>query len=86
MARSPWPWDLEKVNPKYKVVYNLRIPQPYFLKLKVLVKHLGYKSMQELCWECIQEWIDEELDEGIFKAKVKKEKLQETIDDMELDF
>lgn len=54
------PWEEVGVRADVTKVYNLRLSEPYFLKLKYIAKHTP-NSMQKFCLKVMQEAIDVEI-------------------------
>lgn len=57
-----YPWQASSVRQDISKVYNLRLPEPYLLKLKYIAEHTP-ESMQKFCLELLLPAID---------AKIKK--------------
>lgn len=51
------PWDDPKVRADVLKVYNLRLPEPYLLKLKYIAEHTP-DSMQKFCLDALLPAID----------------------------
>ena len=45
---EPYPWEAPGVRADVAKVYNLRLPEPYLLKLKYIAEHAP-ESMQQFC-------------------------------------
>ena len=61
---SPLPWEDSRVREDVRKVYNLRLPEPYLLKLKHIAKHTPI-SMQQFCLGILLPAIDEKIKELI---------------------
>ncbi len=57
-----YPWDDPKVREDMIKVYNLRLPEPYLLKLKYIAEHTP-DSMQKFCLEALLPAIDRKIKE-----------------------
>jgi hypothetical protein len=55
------PWEIQGVRSDVIKVYNLRLPEPYLLKLKYISDHTP-DSMQKFCMKIMKEAIDSEID------------------------
>ena len=55
------PWKAEKVRPDVNKVFNLRLPEDMFLKLKYLSENQRRRSMQNICLDAIEPYIEQEL-------------------------
>ena len=62
-TESQYPW--EAADPKKIKVYNLRVPEPVFEKLKFIGDSGPFMSMQRFCHETLLPAIDEKIDELI---------------------
>ena len=47
-APPPYPWEAPSVREDVAKVFNLRLPEPYLLKLKHIAEHTP-ESMQQFC-------------------------------------
>jgi hypothetical protein len=56
-----YPWQALGVREDVKKVFNLRLSEPYFLKLKYLSEQTRVK-MQEICLEVLLPAIDAEVE------------------------
>ena len=56
-ASEPYPWDAPGVRTDVAKVFNLRLPEPYLLKLKYIAEHTP-KSMQSFCLDVLLPAID----------------------------
>lgn len=56
------PWEDPRVRPDVRKVYNLRLPEPYLIKLKHIAAH-RQSSMQEFCLGILLPAIDEKIKE-----------------------
>lgn len=52
-----YPWDAPGVRMDVAKVFNLRLPEPYLLKLKYIAEHTP-KSMQSFCLDALLPAID----------------------------
>jgi hypothetical protein len=55
-CRSP------RLSPEISKLYNLRLPEPYLLKLRFIAEHTPY-SMKKFCLDVLLPAIDEKIDE-----------------------
>ena len=55
-----YPWQEEWVREDVTKVYNLRLPEPYLLKLKYISDHTE-NSMQAFCLKIVQKAIDDKI-------------------------
>jgi hypothetical protein len=60
--KAVYPWEAEGIRDDVTKVYNLRLPEPYLLKLKYIAEHIP-DSMQKFCLNVLQEAIDAKIDE-----------------------
>ena len=56
-----YPWEEQGVRTDVIKVYNLRLSEPYLLKLKYIAEHTP-DSMQKFCLKVMQEAIDAEIE------------------------
>lgn len=56
-----YPWEEQGVREDVTKVYNLRLSEPYLLKLKYIAEHTP-NSMQKFCLKVMQEAIDVEIE------------------------
>jgi hypothetical protein len=56
-----FPWQEPGIREDVLKIYNLRLPEPYLLKLKYIAEHTP-NSMQKFCLNVIQEAIDAEIE------------------------
>ena len=56
-----YPWKAEEVRPDMNKVFNLRLPEDMFLKLKYLSENQRRRSMQSICLDAIEPYIEQEL-------------------------
>jgi hypothetical protein len=56
------PWEYLGVREDVTKVYNLRLSEPYLLKLKYIAEHTP-DSMQKFCLNVLQNAIDEKIKE-----------------------
>lgn len=61
-AGERYPWQAPAVRGDITKVYNLRLPEPYLLKLKYIAGHTP-ESMQKFCLELLLPAIDAKIDE-----------------------
>lgn len=59
---SIYPWEAAGVRDDVLKLYNLRLPEPYLLKLKYIAEHTP-DSMQKFCWQVLQDAIDKKIEE-----------------------
>lgn len=52
-----YPWQEDRVREDVTKLYNLRLPEPYFLKLKYIANNTS-DSMQTFCLNVVQKAID----------------------------
>lgn len=57
---KPYPWQAPGVRDDVHKVYNLRLPEPYLLKLKYIADHLP-ESMQQFCLNILLPAIDDQI-------------------------
>ncbi len=60
--RGPYPWEEPSVRSDVHKVYNVRLPEPYLLKLRYISEHTP-KSMQQFCLDVLLPAIDEKINE-----------------------
>jgi len=60
--KSTYPWESENVREDVKKPYNLRLSEPYLLKLKFISEHTP-GSMQKFCMSVIEKEIDNKIKE-----------------------
>ena len=60
--KSNYPWEAEGVRDDVTKVYNLRLSEPYLLKLKYIAEHTP-DSMQKFCLSTIEKEIDKKIKE-----------------------
>lgn len=58
---DPYPWEDPKVREDVLKVYNLRLPEPYILKLKYIAEHTP-DSMQKFCLDALLPAIDAKIE------------------------
>ena len=56
-----YPWNAPGVREDVVKIFNLRLSEPDFLKLKYLAEHLPNTSMQTICLEAVHEAIENKL-------------------------
>ena len=61
LPATVYPWEEQGVREDVIKVFNLRICEPYFLKLKYISEKIG-KSSNSICVSLIEEYLDKELD------------------------
>jgi hypothetical protein len=61
-AGRRYPWQAPAVRADMTKVYNLRLPEPAFLKLKYIAEHTP-DSMQRFCLDLLLPAIDAKIDE-----------------------
>ncbi len=59
-----YPWEMSEVREDVAKVYNLRLPEPYLLKLKYIAEHTP-ESMQTFCLRVLLPGIDKKIKELI---------------------
>jgi hypothetical protein len=57
-----YPWEEPGVRDDVTKVYNLRLPEPYLLKLKYIAENTP-NSMHKFCLNVLQDAIDEKIEE-----------------------
>lgn len=55
-----YPWEAPGVRDDVTKVYNLRLPEPYLLKLKYIADHVP-ESMQQFCLNALLPVIDDKI-------------------------
>ncbi len=60
--KSTYPWETPGVRDDVTKVYNLRLSEPYLLKLKYIAEHTP-DSMQKFCLATIEKEIDKKIKE-----------------------
>ena len=60
-SEPPLPWNAPKVRDDMLKVYNLRLPEPYFLKLKFIAERTP-GSMHKFCLDALLPAIDAEIE------------------------
>jgi hypothetical protein len=60
--KAAYPWKEEGVRDDVTKVYNLRLPEPYLLKLKYIAENTP-DSMQKFCLNVLQDAIDAKIKE-----------------------
>ena len=58
---SAYPWQSPNVRPDVTKVFNLRLPEDVYLKLKYLSDKQRRRSMQTICQDAIEPYIEQEL-------------------------
>jgi hypothetical protein len=61
-AHKPYSWQEPSIREDITKVYNLRLPEPYLLKLKYIAEHTP-ESMQKFCLELLLPAIDAKIAE-----------------------
>ena len=59
---TPYPWEASGIREDVAKVYNLRLPEPYLLKLKYIAEH-SPASMQQFCLSLLLPAIDAKIAE-----------------------
>ncbi len=62
MLSESLPWEDPRVREDVRRMYNLRLPEPYLLKLKHISEHTS-SSMQQFCLGVLLPAIDEKVKE-----------------------
>ena len=60
--KSTYSWEGPGIREDVTKVYNLRLPEPYLLKLKYIAEHTP-DSMQKFCLDVIEKEIDKKIKE-----------------------
>lgn len=60
--KAVYPWEEESVREDVTKVYNLRLSEPYLLKLKYIAEHTP-DSMQKFCLAAVEKEIDKKIKE-----------------------
>lgn len=55
------PWEASGVRPDMTKVFNLRLPEDVYLKLKYLSDNQRRRSMQSICMDALEPVIDAEI-------------------------
>jgi len=55
------PWEAPDVRPDMTKVFNLRLPEDVYLKLKYLSDNQRRRSMQSICMDALEPAIDAEI-------------------------
>jgi hypothetical protein len=63
-SKEVFPWEQQGVRADVTKVYNLRLSEPYLLKLKYIAEHTP-DSMQKFCIKAMQKAIDSEIEKLI---------------------
>lgn len=58
---SVYPWQAPNVRPDVTKVFNLRLPEDVYLKLKYLSDKQRRRSMQTICQDALEPYIEQEL-------------------------
>jgi hypothetical protein len=61
-ASDVYPWQELGVRDDVLKTYNLRLPEPYLLKLKYIAEHTP-NSMQKFCLNVVEDAIDKKIEE-----------------------
>ena len=64
IVEKNYPWEAQGVREDVTKVYNLRLPEPYLLKLKYIAEHTPY-SMHKFCLNVLQDAIDAKIEDMI---------------------
>lgn len=59
---GPLPWEQPAVREDVLKLYNLRLPEPYLLKLKYIAEHTP-ASMQKFCLDALLPAIDAKIEQ-----------------------
>ena len=59
---EPYSWENPRVREDVQKAYNLRLPEPYLLKLKYIAEHTP-DSMHKFCLNVLLPAIDERIEE-----------------------
>lgn len=59
-----YPWEEQGVRDDVTKVYNLRLSEPYLLKLKYIAEHTP-DSMQKFCLDVVTKAIDDKIEDLI---------------------
>lgn len=59
---TAYPWEEPGVREDVTKIYNLRLPEPYLLKLKYIAENTP-GSMQKFCLHILQDAIDAKIEE-----------------------
>jgi len=62
MEQEPLPWEAPGVREDVSKMFNVRLPEPYLLKLKYIAEHTP-DSMQQFCLNVLLPAIDAEVSE-----------------------
>ncbi len=65
------PWESPSVREDVTKVFNLRIPEPLYLKLKFLAENTPKTSMHKVCLDSIEGVVEHELKAVIAKLSEK---------------
>jgi len=60
--KATYPWEGSGVREDVKKPYNLRLPEPYLLKLKFIAENTP-DSMQKFCMDVLEKEIDKTIKE-----------------------
>lgn len=60
--KNKYPWEADNVRDDVTKVYNLRLSEPYLMKLKYIAEHTP-DSMQKFCLSVIEKEIDKKIKE-----------------------
>jgi len=60
--KATYPWEEASVREDVKKPYNLRLPEPYLLKLKFIAENTP-DSMQKFCMDVLEKEIDKTIKE-----------------------
>ena len=66
--RTAYPWRAAEVRSDVLKTYNLRLPEPYMLKLRFIADHTP-ESMQKFCLSTLIPAIDEEVERITKKSR-----------------
>ncbi len=68
-AGEGYPWEAPGIRDDVAKVYNLRLPEPYLLKLKYIAKHTP-ESMHSFCLKLLMPGIDKKIEELMLSQKL----------------
>jgi hypothetical protein len=55
------PWEMPEVNKRVIKAFNLRLPEPEFLKLKYVIEKTKAKSLHSFCVEVVKKEVEKQL-------------------------
>lgn len=59
---TTYPWQADHIRADVTKMYNLRLSEPYLLKLKYIAEHTP-DSMQKFCLSVLEKAIDDKINE-----------------------